>query len=501
MNGSQVARAGAVLLFAAVAGIAVLTAAGSTAPAPLKPGESNNLCSTVKVAPTMPSDFVPKGAIDFQFSATCFAWHEFIYLNWKSGAGSVPDPAASPAEFGAPVTDPENAPTTVWESYADPDVVFGTHVGLLAKTYAKPGIMVLSATSKGDGDDVHLSGFHQAFTLGWLTSRNHDLTFYQERIDNDERDYILGNGLTTAKGQALCVQSPGGLNLPDGTNDRDCKGNVHPYGQHLGAIELKAAWIELHDPARYPKYLIARATLVYPNGTAPRQAVVGLVGLHIIRKLNNAKPFMWATFEHVDNDPDATPYPKTPTTEAPGASPTSTPVWTYYDSACKTNCAVNAGATPCAFGMHPPACQPYLIATQTQRVSPVSTFAAAATTTFRAALGRAGAQGSVFEHYRLIDMQWPTNPHAAAPLPRATIPLTMGAPAPTNAPVANTTMETYAQGASCMDCHTSATIATPHAAGTRSTILLARPGSPAFKALRSSGAYASDYSFVFRKAH
>jgi hypothetical protein len=52
-----------------------------------------------------------------------------------------------------------------------------------------------------------------------------------------------------------------------------------------------------------------------------------------------------------------------------------------------------------------------------------------------------------------------------------------------------------------MDCHTSATIAKPHAAGTRSTILLARPGSAAFKALRSSGAYASDYSFVFSKAH
>lgn len=501
MNGSGVARAGALVLFAAVAGIAALTAAGSTAVAPLKPGESNNVCGTVKVAPTMPSDFVPKGAIDFQFSATCFAWHEFIYLNWKAGANSAPDPAASPAAFGAPVTDPVHALTTVWESYADPDVVFATRVGLLAKTYAKPGTIVLSATSKGDGDNVHLSGFHQAFTFGWLTSRHHDLTFYQERIDNDERDYILGNGLTTAKGQALCVQSPGGLNLPDGTNDRDCKGNVHPYGQHLGAIELKAAWIELHDPAQYPKYLIARATLIYPNGTAPRQAVVGLVGLHIIRKVNNAKPFMWATFEHVDNDPDATPYPKTPTTEAPVGSPTATPPWTYYDSACKTNCAVNAPATPCAFGKHPPACQPYLVATQTERVSPVSIFATGATATFRAALAKAGAQGSVFEHYRLIDTQWPTDPHAPAPLPRATIPLTMGVPAPTQAPVANTTMETYAQGAACMDCHTIARIASPHAAGTASTILLARPGTQAFTALRSSGSYASDYSFVFSKAH
>src|ERR1700688_3210322 len=180
MNGSGMARAGALVLFAAVAGIAALTAAGSTAVAPLKPGESNNLCGTVKVAPTMPSDFVPKGAIDFQFSATCFAWHEFIYLNWKAGANSAPDPAASPAAFGAPVTDPVHALTTVWESYADPDVVFATHTGLLAKKYAKPGTIVLSATSKGDGDNVHLSWFHQAFTFGWLTSRHHDLTFYQE---------------------------------------------------------------------------------------------------------------------------------------------------------------------------------------------------------------------------------------------------------------------------------------------------------------------------------
>ena len=57
------------------------------------------------------------------------------------------------------------------------------------------------------------------------------------------------------------------MSLPDGTkNDHDCAGHPASYGLKMGAIELKAAWVQLHDPAQHSRYLISRTNLVYPNG-------------------------------------------------------------------------------------------------------------------------------------------------------------------------------------------------------------------------------------------
>jgi hypothetical protein len=466
-----------------------------------------NTCSQVRVAPTMPPTFDLQGSLDFQISADCWAWQAFIYENWRAKGRGVPNGGIGPNVFGLPVPK-TGAYTTVWESYANPDDVFGTALARRNRQLSAShgnGLRTLSAISKADGDDVHLSEFQQAFTLGWLTSRRGDVTFYEERINNDELNYITSptNKLTSIGAQLACVRN-GGLSLPAGTNDKDCNGKPAVYGNQ-GAMEIKAAWVELHDPALYSRYLISRANLQYPDGRYVSDAVIGLVGLHIIRKVPNAAQLAWATWEQVDNDPDQTPYVPPPSTAQPVASPTATPAWTYYDSSCTgPSCGVNAQATPCANGRSaPPAgCQPYRVPTQTKRVVAVSNFADQSTGTFRAALARANATTSVFRYYRMIDVQWPRLSGSTQQPPNATIPLNQGSPAPVWK-VANSTLETYVQGrAACMDCHQQATIASSSttAAG-RAHIRLLSPAAVRRGALRAGTAqFASDWSFVFGKA-
>ena len=462
-----------------------------------------NTCSQVVVAPTMPPTFDLYGSTDFQGSADCIGWQWFIYENWRAKGMGRPNGGIGPNVFGFPVQK-AGAYTTVWESYANPDDVFKTT--LAAREHALTatnGLRTLSATSKGDGDDVSLNGFHQAFTFGWLTSRDHDVTFYEERIDNDELAYITQNRLTSKSRQLYCV-THGGLSLPAGQNDIDCNGNPANYG-NLGAIEIKAAWIELHDPAKASRYLISRANLIYPDGHIVKDALIGLVGLHIIRKVPKAAQFAWATFEQVDNDPDATPYPTSPPTSTP-PPPTATPLWTYYNSACTgANCKVNALATPCANGKGPPPanCQAYTVPTQTQRVTPVSYFSDDSTSVFRAALQKAHATTSVFRYYRMIDVQWPRVVTSTQQKPFARVPLFQASPDP-SWPVANSTLETYVQGAACMDCHQSAAIASSGASAGRAHIRIFSPA--LLRAMRaphpgaSAAPYASDWSFVFAKA-
>jgi hypothetical protein len=462
------------------------------------PGEGNPSSCDAKrtsvIAPVI-GPVIFGGAMDPQYEVSCNAIQEFIYLNWLAKGHGRPNYGVGPNAFGLPAN-PAAPYTTVWESYTNPDTLFSTPQALRAAKLATNGLRTLSAITEADGDNVKLNGFHQA-DFGWLTSRTHDLVFYEVRIDNDETDYITRNNLTSAKVQALCAAT-GGLSLPAGTpQDHACNGARATYGLNIGAIELKAAWVELHDPAQYSRYLISRANLVYPDGRTHFNVVIGLVGLHIIHKMGNLQQLSWATFEQVDNDPDATPYPATPPTTAP-AEPTATPKWTFYNPACTgPNCQVNHYPVACPTA----GCQAYNVPTQTMRSLAQSSFAESATQTFYEALVKAHATTSVFRHYRLIDVQWPTGSTVIPP--GARVPLTQGSPLP-SWKVSNTTMETYVQTSlACLDCHSGARVSKGRTATGTVQVeldspallrrLMARPGA-------TPAPYAADYSFVFGKA-
>src|SRR5665213_1389009 len=325
------------MAFVLAAGFAAFAAAGilGQAPAPRSTGHiGTTYCSKLAVAAAMPTDFVPGGSVDFQLDANCFAWMEFFYLNWRAAPGQtgVPDPSASPSQFGAPAATRAGIYPTVWESYHSADELFpSTALRLRGVPAARRGVKLLAATSKFLGADVHFGSIQEA-SGGWLTDRRGNLTYYEVHVDNDEYGYIIGNGLTRARNQVACANGPAGFSLPHGAGttaatDYACNGKVAKYGMNFGAIETKAAWIELPDPATWPNYKISVAAISLPSGPDRTNVVVGLVGLHIIHKTPSAQQMMWATFEHVANDPVAV---------ASGSPSPAPPArgWTYYRNDC-----------------------------------------------------------------------------------------------------------------------------------------------------------------------
>jgi hypothetical protein len=468
----------------------------------------------------MPRDFV----VASQTNANCMAWQEFFYLNWgadPANAGS-PNPNLPVSAFGKP----NDTGNTVWESFLGATEVFNPPQGrALAWNTQRPARKELSRRSKLGDAEVDLGGIKQAGSDSWLTDQSGNLIFYEVRLNQDEYAFITTGGkqsLITFQGQKDCAGNPGqggngGFNLPAGAGntgksvDYDCAGNPKVFGQNLGAIEIKAAWRVLPaDGSLNYRYKIASATLHLPDGTT-QQATVGLVGLHIIHKVPSGPQFIWATFEQIDNDPDATNPPSGPTLP-PNAPPTKV-AYTLFNPACSPstdkiyNCKQNTTVVskpppasplpPCPNGTYTPSkCYPYWAPMQITRLVPVKALSNSVT-------GYAWSQlpaGSVFNYYRLIDVQWPLQP-AQVP-PGAPVPLTAGGitPPTTSYIVANTTLETFLQdSASCMTCHQFTPIATPSLQ--MFSNLNAHPVRHVFvirnAAKNGAAAYASDYSFLF----
>ncbi len=90
---------------------------------------------------------------------------------------------------------------------------------------------------------------------------------------------------------------------PDPANQDVCKNNLKlwmsPSGanEHAepGSIEVKTAWRDFGAPGKCP------ASEYYCNGR------FGLVGLHYVNKTFSHGEWIWASFEHVANDPDCAP--------------------------------------------------------------------------------------------------------------------------------------------------------------------------------------------------
>jgi hypothetical protein len=452
-----------------------------------------------------------------EISTDCAAWQGFVALNWRADPNrpGYPDPTATAAQFG----DPADTAPKVWETYLEAAAVFD---GPLQGRWQskRPASKQLVRTSKFHTLD--LSDITQAGSgHHWLTSQRGEITYYEVMMNRDEYEFITQEGfdLTTAAGQASCASQPGkpvgdsppphtgplrgGFNMPQGIQpgwqDTDCAGNVKGFGDGVGAMEIKASWTPLPaDGSLNYRYKTAQAQIQDPVTKQMRSVTVGLVGLHIVRKRFPRAQWVWATFEHVDNTPDAgSPAypPKLPSN--PNIRPG--PGYTFFNPACNPakdpyyQCKVNAPPTRCQPGVT--ACQPYNAPMQIARLRPVPDAANRATAWFWSLL----PAKSVFNYYRLVDVQWPTKPQIVV-APGQRVPAGMGTPTPqgnaggTQQIVANTTLESFQQDKNaCMDCHVFASIAQPstlqaNAAGLKR---LPKPGAA------GQAPYASDFSFLF----
>jgi hypothetical protein len=474
----------------------------------------------VSLTPVIPLNFSP---VTQQIGADCLAWQEFIYLNWQADPNNPgnPDKNAPPSAFGTP----GDTTNTVWQSYLNAQTVFNpTPNAVLAWNAPRPATLSLARTSKVGATSIQVNDIAEA-SGGWLTSQRGGLTYYQVLMNQDEYQFITTNvfnnsDLTTYAGQLACASNAGangvgGFNLPAGgaigNIDTDCTGKPAVYGQNIGAIEIKAAWVALPaDGSLNYRYKSAVAELTDPYGNTT-QATVGLVGLHIIHKYPGAAQLVWATFEQIDNSPDdnngGTPtWPALPA----NANQQSSPGYTFFNPVCTTGsdpvyqCQRNLQPTkPCPV-TPTPGCQPYTAPMQVTRITPVESVANSVTGYVWGLLPAA----SVFNYYRLIDVQWPNSPSAVPP--QSTTPLTGGdVQPPDNVRImANTSLETFVQTfLSCMDCHQNAPIAQQPSASaalsatpgrpTRRVVTLPFRSKPAAAAAAAPNPYASDYSFIF----
>lgn len=473
-----------------------------------------------RIAPTINAQLPNDVSSSDQADADCFAWQSFIALNWRADPANpgYPDPKAQPQNFGAP----DDAAPKVWETYLEAGAVFA---GPLQGAWRakRPAMKSLARTSKFGA--VDLSSIFQAGSGDhWLTNQRGDLTYYEIMVNRDEYEFITqqkGFDLTTAQGQLACAEQRGkqipegppiptlpyrgGLSMPSGTRngwtDTDCTGAGKNWGDGVGAMEIKASWTPLPaDHSLDYRYKTAIAEISDPVTKTTRKVTVGLVGLHVLRKTIGRQQWVWSTFEQIDNSPDEA-------TNKNGFSPPALPKnpnpigrfpgFTYFNPACTPEsdptygCRHNFPPRPCGKGG---VCMPYNKPMQITRLNPVGQTANAVT----AYVWNQLPQRSVFNYYRLIDVQWPQDVKKIVPSQQR-LPLPMGNPKPSGVAggvgqiVANTTLESFQQKqAACMDCHANyAQIYYKQlkANGPNGLRTISKP--------TPEGLFASDFSFLF----
>lgn len=408
---------------------------------------------------TVPSDLF---SFTVQPQANCFAWQEFIALNWPT------DPNAS---FGAP----NDLNFVQWETYMPREVLFpddgskppawGTLVSneysslfksqklLLKKTQTK----LLTFVSKIEENDAEVNfSPNQAEPFNkpsWLGAQNSTNVWYEIMLNKDYYDFIVKKGFYNAQVQHDTVKLNQPINFPQGQ-----------YGTKIvGAIELKAAWMEVTDikSPKWQRYKLSNATVLDPITKKLRTTVVALVGLHILHKTQNQPTWVWATFEQIDNAPDQSNLSGTPPSQYG---------YNFYNPSCtnqnvtiKTATGDSTKVVSCKPNTPPPY---YLnqagpVPTQTTRINKIDPIDATPINALMQQNIQKFYPNSVWQYYQLVDVIWSQqpepDPQKPIPIPRKINQSSMSSGASI---VANSTMETYVQSSkTCFNCHVYSSIA------------------------------------------
>jgi hypothetical protein len=429
--------------------------------------------------PTVPADAPPSVPADSilteQPEVNCFAWQEFIALNWRASPTEAgePDPNAGGDTFGEPVPEP-----VVWGTYQNVEQLFppdgrvpapwGTRQPLPPECRRAIGsetlpegvetaLVMTAKFSANLGDRQVLDEVNEAGVTppAFLVAQNRQLVHYEVRVNQDFFNYVAdpANRFYDARYQYAAVQPGGqGIDLPNGSG---------PHGD-TGAIEIKAGWLEIPADQRH-RFLTADAILITEGEDPPcRRALVGLVQLHIIHKTLSMPNWTWATFEHVEAAPD----------RAEVEQGKLHPPYLFYDPDCQP-----PTAPECVPNRKPETGDPMDRPIQVVRQVPIPDYVRALNERVHQTIEKANPD-SVFQYYRLINTLWPQSGEGFSV--GGIIPLSQGAAAPTTG-LSNVLAETYAQNLTCLDCHQFAPIACSSATG-------------------PDPQYAADYSFQLSRA-
>lgn len=381
------------------------------------------------LSPDLPVDVPADPTAVFQFLGPeitqsmfdSYAWKTFIGLNWpnKGLDPNTQKPQRGEPNKSLPFSANSNHPT-VWETYKPTFEVFQpgnigwdpvdqpwnqippAPIGTDCQNEATDFVITMRSKTR---DVVNETGQAFAGTFGFLIDQDSHMVRYEVLFNRTEFEYLISGG------RAASVNlTPGGpkgevnkVNFPDTRDDTK-------YSQ--GSMEIKSAWKELcltadcnhrdaeNLAAAQEKFLVRNAVIYNESTKACRQANMALVGLHVVRKTYFAPQWIWMTFEHKDNVPDAGQ---------------ENPTGTFYNPELKEldNCfqlpflANKPGIAGCpnvdlnrfAPGL---AKQP----NQLTRLVPINEEAQKLNAAFHKELNKIG---SAFANYVLVDTQWPLN--------------------------------------------------------------------------------------------
>ena len=217
----------------------------SAGEAPSQPApQSPTTCPLVTVAVT--SDVPFDTPVNDQASINCFAWQEFIALNWPAAGGGAGKPASVPANnFGKP----GDYGPVVWETYMNSHQLmtengskpppWGTSPDVPPACEALGGDKtrrVLNHTSKFTSDFETPDDLQEAApnkAPNWLADRNGNPVFFEIMVSEDEYNYARSDDrrLYNSNDQASYVSAGNHIDLP---RDAPPKRIVDKSGSSLG---------------------------------------------------------------------------------------------------------------------------------------------------------------------------------------------------------------------------------------------------------------------------
>lgn len=412
---------------------------------------------------TMPTDTY----IFNQEVANCFAWKEFVALNW---------PTDGTTNFGSP----NDYTPVAWENYMEKEVLFpengaappawGSKNPMLKKGAQHKRVLMHASKFTNFNDTITVTETGQAAPgkgPNWLGAFNGTNLWYEVLVNKDEYDYITDSNhkFYNADNQLKWVQEGNTIEFPKGDADTNT----------VGAMEIKAAWMELLPDSKVDKtrYKISEAVVLDPTTGTPRNTQVALVGLHVIHKTKSQPTWVWATFEHVDNAPTAGTTPNgfynlfaTDCTDKTMDIPAAYSATGKAEEVTISCDSLNV-SPPYYLGLNGP--KP--VQQQVQKKTPLGDVMK--TNIVMQEAIKKYYPTSVFQHYQLVNVIWSTGPILDKEQPTETPLLLKGMQPPSK--LANASMETYLQDSRCTDCHQFGTIA-------------------------GSNTYPSDFSFVLSAA-
>lgn len=309
----------------------VTTPSSSTAQKTPFPGgvplTSSDLTATPAVLPPAPPAY--DSSISREEYAR-FAWRQFIYLNSPAQPNGVTTPGKTPVVRGA--IDPNrnfaasgdqnfyqkgksasnlSSNALVWETFAHrsellpavapANLALKGELSTLDPQYIYKNASVdRSVALFNNLDETTQIGQNQIFfplsgNMPSTTSSLDSIVLFQAKVNQVEYDYIK-----SVCNPCNALKLPPSIELPPNTSNTTGE-----------SIEVKSAWREMTaDMIKSGRYHTTEALYYTKDGnvTTPHVGTFGLIGLHILRKMQNYPTFVYTTFEHADNlQKDGTP--------------------------------------------------------------------------------------------------------------------------------------------------------------------------------------------------